>query len=147
MYEPGTFSSSSLSFGGPSHPVLGKLYPLDKELLMGGTIISVLAPVVNVAPIQKSTNVNVAPIGLADLRSRKRRSEIALVRWDLAALAVGRFGHRVCDLAVILNKNAGSVSRWLTEAERRQASDREYRTRLDCLERRVVDLAVQNITM
>ena len=114
---------------------------------MGGTIISVLAPVVNVAPIQKSTNVNVAPIGLADLRSRKRRSEIALVRWDLAALAVGRFGHRVCDLAVILNKNAGSVSRWLTEAERRQASDREYRTRLDCLERRVVDLAVQNITM
>lgn len=30
-------TSCFLRFGGPSHPVLGKLCPLDKELLMGGT--------------------------------------------------------------------------------------------------------------
>jgi hypothetical protein len=69
------------------------------------------------------------------------------VRWDLAAIAVGRYGHRICDLAAALNKNAGSVSRWLTEADRRQASDSEYRTHLDHLECKIVELALQNITM
>jgi len=86
-------------------------------------------------------------VRLTDLRSRKRRSEIANVRWDLAAIGVGRYGHRICDLAAILDKNAGSVSRWLTEADRRQASDSDYRTHLDHLEGRVVELALQNITM
>jgi len=102
-------------------------------------------------PLDLSAIVNaichITDVRLADLRSRKRRSEIANVRWDLAAIAVARYGHRVCDLAAILSKNAGSVSRWLTEAERRQASDPEYRTHLDHLERRVVHRAVQNITM
>lgn len=86
-------------------------------------------------------------VQLADLRSRKRRSEITSVRWDLAAIALGRFGHRVCDLAEMLNKNAGSVSRWLTEADRRQESDAEYRTHLDELESEIIQLATQNITM
>ena len=31
-------TSSSLRFDGPSHPVQGKPCPLDKELLMGGTV-------------------------------------------------------------------------------------------------------------
>lgn len=86
-------------------------------------------------------------VQLADLRSRKRRSDIAKVRWDLAAIAVGRYGHRICDLAAILDKNAGSVSRWLTEAEYRQASDPDYRSNLDHLENSVVELTLQNITM
>ena len=86
-------------------------------------------------------------VRLADLRSRKRRSEIAKARRDLTAIAGGRYDHRVCDVAVILSKNAGSVSRWLTDAERRQISDPEYRAHLDHLERRVVDLAVQATTM
>ncbi len=30
-------TSSHIPFGGPSHPVLGKPYSLDRELLMGGT--------------------------------------------------------------------------------------------------------------
>jgi hypothetical protein len=38
-------------FGGPSHPVLGKLCPLDKELLMGGTFSE---PKKNVARSTKS---------------------------------------------------------------------------------------------
>jgi REP element-mobilizing transposase RayT len=88
-----------------------------------------------------------AGVQLADLRSRKRRSEIANVRWDLAAIAVGRYGHRICDLAAILNKNPGSVSRWLTEADGRQATDADYRSHLDHLESRVVERALQNITM
>jgi REP element-mobilizing transposase RayT len=86
-------------------------------------------------------------VRLADLRSRKRRSEIAEARWNLTAIAVGRYDHKVCDVAEVLSKNPGSVSRWLTEAGRRQASDPGYRTHLDHLERRVVDLAAQNITM
>ena len=85
--------------------------------------------------------------GVCPFCSRKRQSEIAGVRWDLAAIAVGRYGHRICDLAAILNKNAGSVSRWLTEADRRQTSDPEYRTHLDHLEHKMVEVAVQNITM
>ena len=89
----------------------------------------------------------VTAVQLVDLCSRKRQSEIAGVRWDLAAIAVGRYGHRICDLAAILNKNAGSVSRWLTEADRRQTSDPEYRTHLDHLEHKMVEVAVQNITM
>jgi hypothetical protein len=89
----------------------------------------------------------VTEVQLVDLCSRKRQSEIAGVRWDIAAIAVGRYGHRICDLAAILSKNAGSVSRWLTEADRRQTSDPEYRTHLDHLEHIVVEVAVQNITM
>jgi len=89
----------------------------------------------------------VTEVQLVDLCSRKRQSEIAGVRWDLTAIAVGRYGHRICDLAAILNKNAGSVSRWLTEADCRQASDSEYRTHLDHLERKMVEVAIQNITM
>lgn len=86
-------------------------------------------------------------VELVDLRSRKRRSELAIVRRDLTAIAVGRYGHRICDLAEILKKNAGSVSRWLTEADRCQATDSGYQARLDHLERSMVEVAIQNITL
>ena len=58
-----------------------------------------------------------AGVELVELSSRERRGEIARSRRDLTAVAVGRFGHRVCDLARILNKNSGTVSRWLTNAD------------------------------
>jgi hypothetical protein len=77
-------------------------------------------------------------VKLVDLCSRKRRPEVSSTRWDVTAIAIGRYGHRICDLAEILKKNAGSVSRWLTEADHRQATDPEYRTHLDDLERRMI---------
>ncbi len=50
---------------------------------------------------------------------------------DLTAIAVGRFGHRVCDVARLLEKNPGTVSRWLTMADRRSLEDADYRAHLD----------------
>ena len=68
-------------------------------------------------------------------------------RWDLTAIAVGRYGHRICDLAETLKKNAGSVRRWLTETDLRQRPDPKYRAHLDQLERRMIEKALQNIRM
>jgi len=52
---------------------------------------------------------------LEELASRGRSPRVARARADLASIAVGAYGHRVRDVAKALNKNAGSVSRWLTQ--------------------------------
>ena len=73
----------------------------------------------------------------SDLRSSRRGPELPSRRIDLTAVAVGRFGHRVCDLAKLLRKNPGTVSRWLTEANRRSLHDPSYKTHLDILDSRI----------
>jgi putative transposase len=47
------------------------------------------------------------------LRGRSRSTEIALARKAFAILAVHYLGHSVADVAMILQKHPGSVSRWL----------------------------------
>jgi len=76
-----------------------------------------------------------------ELSSRRKNSRITGARRDLTAIAVGRFDHRVCDLADLLNKNAGSVSRWLTIADRHLIADPGYRTELDRLEKQLTQKA------
>ena len=73
----------------------------------------------------------------SDLRSSRRGPVFPSGRIDLTAVAVGRFGHRVCDLAKLLRKNPGTVSRWFTEANRRSLHDPSYKTHLDILDSRI----------
>jgi REP element-mobilizing transposase RayT len=87
-----------------------------------------------------------AGIELEELSSRRKRRAIARSRCDLSAVAVGRFGHRVCDLARVLDKNPGTVSRWLTNADLRLRTDPEYRSQLDLLEQRIVKHTTENVT-
>jgi REP element-mobilizing transposase RayT len=78
-----------------------------------------------------------------ELRSRRKHGAIARARLDLTAIAIGRFDHRVCDLANLLSKNPGSVSRWLTIVDRRLASEPSYRPELDQLEKRLTEKALE----
>lgn len=72
-----------------------------------------------------------------DLKSSRRGPVLPNGRVDLTAVGVGRFGHRVCDLATLLRKNPGTVSRWLSKADRRSRHDPGYRAHLDDLTRRI----------
>lgn len=48
-----------------------------------------------------------------ELRGRSRSAEAAAARRAFSILAVEQLGHSVGDVAVLLNKHPGSVSRWL----------------------------------
>ena len=74
---------------------------------------------------------------VVDLRSSKRGPVLPDGRVDLTAIAVGRFEHRVCDLAMLLRKNPGTVSRWLSKANRRMLLEPCYRAHLDSLDNRI----------
>ena len=78
---------------------------------------------------------------IVDLRSSKRRLSLPEGRVDLAAIAVGRFGHTVCDLAERLKKNPGTVSRWLTKTDRRSQENPEYLRYLDALDADITKFA------
>jgi hypothetical protein len=64
----------------------------------------------------------------------KRGPSLPSGRIDLTAIAVGRFDHRVCNVADRLKKNPGTVSRWFTKADRRSQYDPEYLPHLDDLD-------------
>lgn len=83
---------------------------------------------------------HVTGVAATELRSTRRGPNLPNWRIDLTAIAVGRFGHRVCEVAKILEKNPGTVSRWFTKADRRSLQDQRYRTHLDKLDRGIQDL-------
>ncbi len=60
---------------------------------------------------------------LADLRGRSTSVGISLVRKALATLAVDHLGHSVADVADLLRKHPGSVSRWLKTPRRTDGHD------------------------
>ena len=80
-----------------------------------------------------------------DLKSTKRGPALPGGRIDLTAVAVGRFGHRVCDLAKLLRKNPGTVSRWLGNADRRLLNEPGYRAHLDDLDTRIQHLTTPKV--
>jgi hypothetical protein len=55
----------------------------------------------------------------------------------MTAIVVGRFGHRVSDVANLLHKNPGTVSRRLTMADKRSLEDGTYRRHLDDVDRAI----------
>ena len=79
------------------------------------------------------------------LESTKRGPVLPSGRIDLTAVAVGRFGHRVCDLAKLLRKNPGTVSRWLSKAHRKLLHDHRNSTHLDDLDTRIQDLTTPKV--
>jgi hypothetical protein len=84
-------------------------------------------------------------ITVADLKSSKRGCVLPEGRIDLTAVAVGRFGHRVCDLASLLRKNPGTVSRWLGKADRRLLNEPDYRAHLDGLDTKIQHLTTSKV--
>ena len=81
----------------------------------------------------------------ADLRSARRGPDLPDLRMDLTAIAVGRYEHRVCDVARVLEKNPGTVSRWFTRADRRSLQEPHYRMHLDDLDRRIQPLKTPKV--
>jgi len=88
---------------------------------------------------------HVTGVSASDLRSTRRGPDLPNWRIDLTAIAVGRFGHRVCDVAKILEKNPGTVSRWLTKADSRLLQEPRYQAHLDDLDRRIQQLTTAKV--
>ena len=64
--------------------------------------------------LDQAVNLVCSATGLTvdDLRSRSRSLGIAQARRALAVLAAHHLGHSVADVAVMLRKHPGSLSRW-----------------------------------
>jgi hypothetical protein len=56
----------------------------------------------------------------------------------VAVLGVERYGQRVRDLAGMLEKNPGSVSRWVSAAAERRSTDSGFAERLMKLDQTLV---------
>ena len=75
---------------------------------------------------------------LAELRGRSTAVRISQARKALATLVVDRLGHSVADVADLLQKHPGSVSRWLETPRRADRHDNsgsailETATKLGC---------------
>lgn len=76
----------------------------------------------------------VSEFTLAGLASRRRNSDVIHGRVELTVLAVARYRLRSCDVAVALDKDRSSVSRWLTAGLRLQSEDAGFRQRIDALD-------------
>lgn len=61
-----------------------------------------------------------------------------------STLSVCWLGFRVCDIAVLLNKAPGSVSRWIAEGQVLQCADAEFRSTLARLRKEVEALRVDD---
>ena len=76
----------------------------------------------------------VAGFSLSNLSSRSRDPDLIQKRIDLAALAIGRYRLRVCDIAALVKKHPNSVSKWLNKGLRLERTDPEFVARLDELD-------------
>ena len=65
-----------------------------------------------------------------ELASRRREPSLRELRELVAVLGVERYGQRVRDIAGMLEKNPGSVSRWVSAAAERRLSDSSFAERL-----------------
>jgi REP-associated tyrosine transposase len=69
-----------------------------------------------------------------ELRSRRKAPATVRAREIIAIVGVERFGVKVAELADRLNKNPGSVSRWIVEAGERRQQEREFAADCERLE-------------
>ena len=56
------------------------------------------------------------------------------MRAGFAALAVGRYQARTCDVADLLGKHPNSITRWLKRGLRLEREDPGFKRRLDTLD-------------
>ena len=62
-------------------------------------------------------------VDVGDLASRRREPRLRELREVVAVVGVERYGQRVREIAEKMQKNPGSVSRWVTDAAERRLSD------------------------
>ena len=80
---------------------------------------------------------------VADLASPLRTADLTEGRIELTALAVTRFALRSSDLATVLHKNPGSLTRWLNCGIRREKEDPKFLDRINHLDNEVTAAARQ----
>ena len=73
-----------------------------------------------------------------ELAGRRRDPKLRELRELVVVLGVEKYGQRVRDIAGELEKNPGSVSRWVTAAAERRSSDPDFARRLRDLDERIV---------
>jgi REP element-mobilizing transposase RayT len=73
---------------------------------------------------------SVLDVSVQELASRRREPRLRELRELVAVLGVERYGQRVRDIAGVLKKNPGSVSRWVTNAAERRSDDPSFAERL-----------------
>jgi hypothetical protein len=64
------------------------------------------------------------------LAARRRDPELRELRELVAVLGVEKFEQRVREMAAVLKKNPGSVSRWVSTPAERRSSDPGFARRL-----------------
>ena len=69
-------------------------------------------------------------IDVDQLATRRRDPELRELRELVAVLGVEKFEQRVREMAAVLKKNPGSVSRWVSAAAERRSSDPVFARRL-----------------
>ncbi|TFG38925.1 MAG: hypothetical protein E4H44_03035 [Candidatus Aminicenantes bacterium] len=77
-------------------------------------------------------------VDIEELASRRREPSLRELRELVAVLGVERYGQRVRDIAGMLEKNPGSVSRWVSAAAERRSSDPVFADRLLKLDQTLV---------
>ncbi|HSN53780.1 MAG TPA: transposase [Candidatus Sulfomarinibacteraceae bacterium] len=71
------------------------------------------------------------------LSSRSRGAELTLLRVEFAALAIGRYQARTCDVAALLDKHPNSITKWLNRGLRLERQDPAFKRRIDTLDEAV----------
>lgn len=73
-------------------------------------------------------------VDVGDLTSRRREPRLRELREVVAVVGVEKYGQRAREIAEKLQKNPGSVSRWVTDAAERRLSDPSFAKRLTVLD-------------
>ena len=84
---------------------------------------------------------------IADLSSPLRSPHLIRGRVELTTLAVGRYGIRSTEVAVLIAKHPSSLARWLRLGLRQEQDDSTFRTRIDSLDRKISAAARHNASM
>jgi hypothetical protein len=72
-------------------------------------------------------------VSVGRLSSRLRGAEFTLLRAEFAALAIGRYQARTCDVAGLLGKHPNSFTKWLNRGLRLEREDPAFKRRVDTL--------------
>jgi hypothetical protein len=76
-------------------------------------------------------------VSVKRLSSRCRGAELTFLRAEFAALAIGRYSARICDVATLVSKHPNSITKWLNRGLRLEREDPAFKNRVDRLDKAV----------
>lgn len=76
-------------------------------------------------------------VSVERLSSRSRGKDLTLIRTEFAALAIGRYQARTCDVAALLGKHPNSITKWPNRGLRLEQEDPAFKRRVDKLDEAV----------